>query len=154
MTSVSVFRRRSIRAAQSGFNTTKTLDCCSVYVIQSWNVEHIRKLSHIIYLFKNIFRYIDSGIKIYNNIVLWQKVVICHPLCHNINMWKLLVMLKISVLLLFTYLLKPFYMMKFYFDGSLDISDSFWKNAQHSSLFWICGISSFQIIQRLSIPLI
>ena len=28
--------------------------------------------------------------------ILWQKVVICHPLCHNINMWKLLVILVVK----------------------------------------------------------
>ena len=27
--------------------------------------------------------------------ILWQKVVICHPLCHNINMWKLLAILVV-----------------------------------------------------------
>ena len=26
---------------------------------------------------------------------LWQKVVICHPLCHDINMWNLLVALVV-----------------------------------------------------------
>ena len=28
-------------------------------------------------------------------IALWQKIAICHPLCHNINMWKLLVILVV-----------------------------------------------------------
>ena len=27
--------------------------------------------------------------------ILWQKVVICHPLCHKLEMWKLIVILVI-----------------------------------------------------------
>ena len=77
------------------------------------NFFDIRGKNCVVYF---LFKYIDSGIKLDNkkynqklphiyvmtnwmasnyflSIVLWQKVVTCHPLCHNINMWKLLVIL-------------------------------------------------------------
>ena len=76
------------------------------------------------YTFQLKFEKIDSGIKLDNNmynqklphfqvmtkwmasyyffIIIYRfydrKVVVCHPLCHNLEMWKLLVILVISKL--------------------------------------------------------